>query len=94
MKEERIRKIMISAMKQSLKATLPVLNPMVDIKTFMQREFEGEKFIAHCYKDQERIFLKDAIQRENQLRSLSVLREILAKRRLKWLFRLGLSLFL
>ncbi|MGL5227226.1 MAG: 16S rRNA (uracil(1498)-N(3))-methyltransferase [Bacteroidales bacterium] len=59
-KEERIRKIMISAMKQSLKATLPVLNPMIDIKTFMQREFEGEKFIAHCYKDQERIFLKDA----------------------------------
>lgn len=59
-KAERIRKIMISAMKQSLKATLPVLNEMMDFKSFMQRDLEGEKFIAHCYKDQERIFLKDA----------------------------------
>ncbi|MGL5014238.1 MAG: 16S rRNA (uracil(1498)-N(3))-methyltransferase [Bacteroidales bacterium] len=62
-KEDRLRKIMISAMKQSLKSRLPILNPMVDIKQFLQREQEGQKFIAHCYKDQERIYLQNAYMR-------------------------------
>lgn len=49
-KKERIEKILISAMKQSLKATLPVLNEMIDFNQFVNTEFKGRKYIAHCYE--------------------------------------------
>ena len=47
-KIERIEKILISAMKQSQKATLPKLQGMTDFKLFISRHFDGQKFIAHC----------------------------------------------
>ena len=50
-KTERIEKILISAIKQSLKARLPKLNEMTDFDKFITREFKGQKFIAHCYED-------------------------------------------
>jgi len=50
-KRERIEKIMISAMKQSLKARLPQLDEIIDFKTFVQQEFSGQKFIAYCYSE-------------------------------------------
>lgn len=50
LKTERIQKILISAMKQSLKARLPKLNEMIDFKAFVQQPFNGKKFIAHCHK--------------------------------------------
>jgi 16S rRNA (uracil1498-N3)-methyltransferase len=49
-KTERIRKIMVSAVKQSLKARLPQLNELTDYRTFVARPFTGQKFIAHCYE--------------------------------------------
>lgn len=48
-KQERIDKIIISAMKQSLKAYKPTLNAMVKFEDFIQQPFSGQKFIAHCY---------------------------------------------
>ncbi len=47
---ERLEKIIVSAMKQSIKAYLPKLNPMVSIKQFIHAKNEGDLFIAHCYK--------------------------------------------
>lgn len=47
-KTERIEKILISAIKQSLKARLPKLNEMTDFQLFINKDFEGQKFIAHC----------------------------------------------
>lgn len=44
---ERIEKIAISAIKQALKATLPRLNPLASLQDFIQRPFEGNKFLAH-----------------------------------------------
>jgi RNA methyltransferase, RsmE family len=44
-------------MKQSLKATLPELQGMTDFRKFVETPFDGQKFIAHCYKDTERILL-------------------------------------
>ena len=38
----------MSAMKQSQKATLPLLHGMTDFRTFVKQPFEGQKFIAHC----------------------------------------------
>ena len=36
--------------KQSLKARLPKLNEMTDFDKFIAQEFQGQKFIAHCYE--------------------------------------------
>lgn len=48
-KPERIEKILVSAAKQSLKAYVPKLNPMVDFDTFMSGVTEQQRFIAHCH---------------------------------------------
>ena len=61
LKTERIRKIAVSAMKQSLKATLPQIDEMTDIKAFLSEPFDGQKFIAHCMKDSERKLLSHEI---------------------------------
>ncbi len=49
-KTERVEKILVSAMKQSLKPTLPVLNGMTPFDKFIAQPFSGQKFIAHCYE--------------------------------------------
>lgn len=61
-KTERIAKILVSAIKQSLKARLPQLNEMTDFNKFIARPFSGQKFIAHCYEG-EKVLLKDAVRR-------------------------------
>lgn len=58
LKTERIAKILVSAIKQSLKARLPRLNDMTDFKTFIAQPFDGQKFIAHCHEG-EKVPLKD-----------------------------------
>lgn len=47
-KAERLNKILVSAMKQSLKAYLPQLNEAVSWKEFIQQKFNTDRFIAHC----------------------------------------------
>lgn len=61
-KRERIEKILISAVKQSLKATIPVLNEMTDFAKFIEKDFPGQKFIAHCYEG-EKPLLKDILKK-------------------------------
>ena len=60
-KTERIEKILVSAIKQSLKARLPLLHEMTDFNQFVSQPFAGQKFIAHCYKNQ-RQELKDIVK--------------------------------
>ena len=60
-KKERIEKILVSAVKQSLKASMPVLNEMTDFIKFVSRDFKGHKFIAHCYEG-EKPLLKDILR--------------------------------
>lgn len=50
-KEERVDKILVSAMKQSHKAWKPTLNNMVRFREFITQEREGDKFICHCYDE-------------------------------------------
>lgn len=47
-KPDRLEKIVVSAMKQSLKTWLPKLNPMVSLHEFIKRNDTPIKFIAHC----------------------------------------------
>lgn len=57
-KTQRIEKILISAMKQSQKALLPQLDDIQSFSKFIKQEYDGQKFIAHCYP-QEKVLLKD-----------------------------------
>lgn len=50
-KAERMDKIAVSAMKQSHKAFKPVLNGVEAFRHFVERDFAGQKFIAHCYDE-------------------------------------------
>ncbi len=49
-KLERFEKKILSAMKQSLKAYLPILNPAITIKEFLKHQDSNtnQKLIAHC----------------------------------------------
>ena len=60
-KGERIEKILISAMKQSLKARLPKLNDITDFAQFVKQPVGGQKFIAHCHEG-EKNPLRQALQ--------------------------------
>lgn len=70
LKTERMKKIAVSAMKQSLKATLPIVEEMVDIKTYLKEDFDGQKFIAHCFKDAPRKLLSKEIKPGAKVRVL------------------------
>ena len=48
LKTERLKKIMVSAMKQSLKATLPRLDEMTSIMDVIAEDFDGTRCIAYC----------------------------------------------
>jgi len=47
-KTDRLNKIIISAVKQSIKAYHPLLNEAISFKQFIEPGFEGAGFIAHC----------------------------------------------
>ncbi len=55
LKKERQEKILISAMKQSQKATLPRLDELSSFNSFIKdhksNNEETEKYIAHCYEE-------------------------------------------
>ena len=59
-KMERIEKIAVSAMKQSQKATLPILNEMSSFRSFVERGFDGDKYIAHC-ESGSKVLLQDVV---------------------------------
>ena len=66
-KVDRLEKVMVSAMKQSLKAYLPELANLQKFSEFIKKPFEGNRFIAHCYEE-EKILFRDAIKKgENVL---------------------------
>ena len=48
-KYERLEKILVSAMKQSLKAYKPELNNPVSMEEFLRTDQQGTLGIAHCY---------------------------------------------
>ena len=49
-KTERCNKILLSAMKQSLKFHLPKLNEAISLIDFLKNNMDGAKYIAHCEK--------------------------------------------
>ena len=66
-KNERIEKIIISGIKQSLKARVPLLNGLTDFKSFIKQDFDGQKFIAHCYDENDKVYLKDVLNKNENV---------------------------
>jgi 16S rRNA (uracil1498-N3)-methyltransferase len=64
-KEERLNKIITSAIKQSIKAYHPVLNPTVQLSQFLIQPFDGQKFIAHC-ADGDKVSLEQSINKHGR----------------------------
>ena len=59
-KNERFDKIILASMKQSASCYLPKINEAIALKDFLEKEFEGQKFIAHC-EDSEKKLLKNVL---------------------------------
>ncbi|MEO9570472.1 MAG: 16S rRNA (uracil(1498)-N(3))-methyltransferase [Polaribacter sp.] len=60
-KLERFEKIIQSAMKQSLKFTLPKLNEPVKLNDFLKQDLDGQVCIAHC-EEQEKKLLQSVLK--------------------------------
>ena len=60
-KPERAAKVVASAMKQSLKAYLPVLEPLTPLREVLERPIDGVKLIAHCRPEGRRIPITEAL---------------------------------
>ena len=65
-KTERGNRILLSAMKQSLKYHLPKLNEAISLTDFIKQDYEGTKYIAHC-EDGEKKELKTVNETEKYL---------------------------
>lgn len=61
LKEERLRKIAVSAMKQSLKAVLPQVDPLTPLTQFLTQA-QGQKFFGYCDADTPRVELAQALR--------------------------------
>lgn len=51
-KTARAEKILVSAAKQSLKASVPVVNEPVSVMDFIRSSSEGLRMIAYCFEDE------------------------------------------
>ena len=68
LKTDRLRKILVSAMKQSLKTRLPELDELTPIGDVLSADFKGQKFIAYCDKEIERReFVEEYVPGKNAL---------------------------
>ncbi|TDQ09820.1 16S rRNA (uracil(1498)-N(3))-methyltransferase [Pedobacter metabolipauper] len=58
-KDERLNKVITAAVKQSLQAYHPVINPQINLADFLKLSNSSNKMIAHCIDDQPRQFISD-----------------------------------
>lgn len=54
LKTERLHKIAVSAMKQSLKTVLPAIDGLTPVNEVINKAFSGQRFIAYCDREIER----------------------------------------
>lgn len=58
LKTDRMKKIIQSAVKQSLQYYLPVLNEPIAFDTFLNQQKASQKYIAHCEDENNKLFLQ------------------------------------
>ena len=72
-KNARMDKIIVSAVKQSHKAWKPVLNEMTAFKRFIEQPRSGLKYIAHCYDEIPRANLFDELRKHADESEITVM---------------------
>ena len=60
-KEDRLNKVITSAVKQSIKAYHPKLNDAIAFDAFLKEPFDGNKLIAHCIDNGEKHFISELV---------------------------------
>ena len=61
-KEDRLFKVITAAVKQSLQAYHPILNPAISLSDFLKKEQEGMKMVAHCVAGEPRRYISELVQ--------------------------------
>ena len=61
---DRCNRVVISALKQSIKAYIPQIDSITKFSELVKQPFDGDKFIAHCQESEDKILLRDACTRE------------------------------
>lgn len=61
-KEDRLIKVITSAVKQSIKAYHPKLNDAISFDAFLKQPFDGDKLIAHCIDHGDKKYISDLIK--------------------------------
>jgi len=62
-KNERIEKILVSAMKQSKRRFLPKVNELMKLNEFLEKHPKGA--VAHCFEDRERKTIREVYETTN-----------------------------
>lgn len=60
-KEDRLNKVITSAVKQSIKAYHPKLNDAIAFDAFLKEPFDGNKLIAHCIDNGEKQYISKLV---------------------------------
>jgi 16S rRNA (uracil1498-N3)-methyltransferase len=61
-KTDRLEKIAVSAMKQSLKAYLPSIHEVVPFRQFVEKPLQGQKFVAHLEEGRRELLQAAAVK--------------------------------
>lgn len=61
-KDDRLNKVITSAVKQSIKAYHPKLNEAISFDDFLKQPFDGQQLIAHCIDDQKKEYISALVQ--------------------------------
>ncbi|MBR5657275.1 MAG: 16S rRNA (uracil(1498)-N(3))-methyltransferase [Prevotella sp.] len=72
-REDRIDKIVVSAMKQSRKPWKPVVNAICSFDDFIKKTSVGHRYIAHCYEEIEKKDLFKELQQINDKEDITVM---------------------
>ncbi|MGY6650448.1 16S rRNA (uracil(1498)-N(3))-methyltransferase [Wenyingzhuangia sp. IMCC45574] len=70
LKTDRMKKIIHSAVKQSLQCHIPILNEPVAFDTFIQEQEANQKFIAHCEDENNKQFLQNIAKPKGDILTL------------------------
>ena len=60
-KEDRLNKVITSAVKQSIKAYHPKLNDAISFDAFLKQPFDDEKLMAHCIDEGEKRYIAQLV---------------------------------
>jgi len=62
---DRLERMAVAALKQSQRYWLPEIFPIHSFKELAQRDFEGTKFLAHCYAEHPKKLLRDVLTKNS-----------------------------